>query len=376
MTNIKILVELSSKVRFLALILLSVSTFILPGCSTENNDVTGEGFAYISSQNGNVLVMSLDNFEIVTEIKVGLGNRGIGITEDGKKLVVAVKSTNDLAVIDLLTNKIEKRIFIGENPEMVRVKDGKAFVTFEPAAIGGPPPKPGSDEAKALTQKRVEEEEEEAKIAIVDIGTGKKVGEIDGGMETEGIEFSFDETKIIVTNEADENLSVHDISTGKLIKKIDTSDLGNRPRGIKRSDSGKFYLATLEYGNKLLKLNQNFEIINVSATGQVPYGISFSKEDDLAYVALSHGKAIEIFNTKSMESVGKIPAGNRCWHFTFTPDNRRLIVACGRSNDVLIIDVASRSIEKRLENLKMPWGVVTFPKSYGTLDTPHKRSGS
>ena len=33
-------------------------------------------------------------------------------------------------------------------------------------------------------------------------------------METEGIEFSYDGTKIIVTNEADENLSVHDIRTG------------------------------------------------------------------------------------------------------------------------------------------------------------------
>ena len=27
--------------------------------------------------------------------------------------------------------------------------------------------------------------------------------------------------------------------------------------------------------------------------------------------------------------------------------------------------------EKRLENLKMPWGVVTYPKAYRTLDTPN-----
>ena len=77
------------------------------------------------------------------------------------------------------------------------------------------------------------------------------------------------------------------------------------------------------------------------------------------------------FDTNSMKSTGKIPAGNRCWHFSFTPDNKKLIVACGRSNDVLIIDVASKSIEKRFESLKMPWGVVTYPKSYGTLDTPN-----
>ena len=362
--------SLKRKIALSTLIfILLINIFFLAGCSNGQKE-NEKGFAYISSQKGNVLVMSLENFEIISEIEVGLGNRGIGITEDGSKLVVAVKSTNDLAVVDLKTNKVSKRIFIGKNPEMVRVRDGKAFVTFEPAAIGGPPPKPGSNEAKVLEKKRAEEEEEEAKIAIVDILTGKKIGEIDGGMETEGIEFSYDGTKIIVTNEADENLSVHDIRTGTLVKKIDTKELGNRPRGIKRSESGRFYLATLEYGDKLLKLDENFEIIEATNTGQVPYGISFSKEKDLAYIALSRGKAIEIFDTNSMKSIGKIPAGNRCWHFSFTPDTKSLIVACGRSNDVLIIDVSDKSIKKRLENLKMPWGVVTYPKSYGTLDTP------
>ena len=357
------------KLSFVKICFFAVVAIFLSGCSPDKKSVE-KGVAYITTQKGNVLVMSLKNFEIVSQIDVGAGNRGLGITKDGKKLVVAVKSSNDLAVIDLESEKIEKRIFIGENPEMVRVRDGKAFVTFEPAAIGGPPPKPGSDEAKALTKKREEEEEEAAKIAVVDIATGKKITEIDGGMETEGIEFSYDEKKIIVTNEADENLSVHEIETGNLIKKIDTKDLGNRPRGIKRSDSERFYLATLEYGDKLIKLNENFEITDVSETGQVPYGISFSHEKAKAYVALARGEAIEVFDTNSMKSIDKIPAGNRCWHFTFTPDRKHLIVACGRSNDVLIVDVASKVIEKRLENLKMPWGVVTFPKSYGTLDTP------
>jgi len=198
MKNIHILGRIKPKIAFIALTFMFINFPFLAGCSNGQKEVE-KGLAYISSQKGNVLVMSLDNFEIVSEIEVGLGNRGIGITEDGSKLVVAVKSTNDLAVVDLKTNKVSKRIFIGKNPEMVRVRDGKAFVTFEPAAIGGPPPKPGSDEAKALDKKRAEEEEEEAKIAIVDILTGKKVGEIDGGMETEGIEFSYDGTKIIVT---------------------------------------------------------------------------------------------------------------------------------------------------------------------------------
>ena len=338
-------------------------------CSLDNIEEKTH-LAYVTNQKGKVLVIKLSDFSIVDEIDVGIGNRGLGITEDGKKLVVAVKSSNDLAIVNLDTRKITKRIYIGENPEMVRVRGDKAFVTFEPAAIGGPPPKPGSKEARNLEKKRKEENEERAKIAVVDIESGSKIIEIEGGMETEGIEFSYDGEKIIVTNEADENLSVHSIDSGELLKTIDTKDLGNRPRGIKRSETEKFYLSTLEYGNKLIKLDEAFNITGSADTGKVPYGISFSGDVGKAYVALAYGKAIQIFNTETMESVGFLPSGDRCWHFSFTPDQKRIIAACGRSNDLLLINVEEKKIEKKIENLKMPWGIVTFPKSYGTLDAP------
>ena len=123
-------------------------------------------------------------------------------------------------------------------------------------------------------------------------------------METEGIEFSFDGEKIIVTNEADENLSVHSIDSGELLKTIDTKYLGNRPRGIKRSETEKFYLSTLEYGDKLIKLDEAFNITGSADTGKVPYGISFSDDKGRAFIALAHGKSIQIFDTKRMESVG------------------------------------------------------------------------
>ena len=87
MKNIHILVSLVSlkrNIAFITLIFILINVFLLTGCS--NGQKEGEkGFAYISSQKGNVLVMSLENFEIISEIEVGLGNRGIGITEDGSK---------------------------------------------------------------------------------------------------------------------------------------------------------------------------------------------------------------------------------------------------------------------------------------------------
>ena len=216
----------------------------------------------------------------------------------------------------------------------------------------------------------MEDKEEPARIAIVDLKTGKKTAEIVGGMETEGIEFSSDGKKIIVTNEADENLSVHDIATGKLVKKIGTRPYGHRPRGVKVAPDGKAYVATIEHGNKLVVLDVDFNVIKAVATGETPYGVAFNRSGTRVYVALAKGKSLQVFDTANYQTVAEWPTGDRCWHFTFTPDDKHILAACGRSNEVVILEVASGKIVKRIPDMKQPWGVVTTPKAFGSLDTP------
>ena len=116
-------------------LLIIVSTLLIAGCSSDTpNDEDPR--AYITNQKGNIQVLSLSDFTIIDEIDVGKGARGLGITSDGNILVVAVRDSNDLALVNTKNYKTIKRIPIGENPEFVRVKGDKAFVSFEPAAIG------------------------------------------------------------------------------------------------------------------------------------------------------------------------------------------------------------------------------------------------
>ncbi|MDZ4250968.1 MAG: SMP-30/gluconolactonase/LRE family protein [Sulfuritalea sp.] len=333
--------------------------------------IAADGIAYVSNQKGNVTTIDLRTFDTVGEIDIGgAAPRGLGVTADGKLLVVASRDKGDLAVVELATGKVVRRIPIGKNPEFVRVRGDQAFVSFEPASVGGPPPKPGSKEAAELKQKRADDKEQPARIAIVDLKAGKKTAEITGGMETEGIEFSADGDKIIVTNEDDNNLTVHDIASGKLLKAIDTKPYGNRPRGIKMAPDGKSYVATIEFGNKLVVLDAGFNVTKVVATGETPYGVAFSRDGSRLYVALAKGKTLQVFDVASWTSIAEYPIGERCWHFTFTPDDRHILVACGRSDDVVVLDAASGRIVKRIADKQMPWGIVTYPKSFGSLDTP------
>lgn len=336
------------------------------------------GLAYVSNQEGAISVIDLATLETVGEIETGASSpRGIAVSEDGKLLITANRDEGNISLIERETGKLAGQIAIGKNPEFVRVRGGFAFVSFEPTSEGGPPPKPGSPEAIQEEKKKEQraegkgdDDDEPAQIAVVDLAKREVERRIVGGMETEGIEFSADGKNLLITNEADDTITVHEIATGKQIKSIDTKPHGPRPRGIKMAPDGKSYVATLEMGNKLLVLDDKFDPVKTVSTGNVPYGVTYDRKGEHLYVALAHGKALQVFDGKTLTPLKEVPTGTRCWHFSFTPDDSKILVACGRSNEVVVIDAATLTEVKRIEDKKLPWGIVTWPKSVGSLDWP------
>ncbi|MDP3287606.1 MAG: beta-propeller fold lactonase family protein [Methyloversatilis sp.] len=342
-----------------------------------------QGTAYVSNQEGGISIIDLAKMQVTGEYAVG-GKvpRGLGVTDDGKTLVVAVRETGDVALIDTASGKIIKRVKIGKNPEFVRVRGDMAFVSFEPTSKLGPPPKPGTekkeekkeggkDGAHGHDDDDDDEDREPAQVAVVDLKAGKVVRNIVGGPETEGIEFSPDGKSLVVTNEADNTLTLHDIKSGKLVKKVDVEKYGARPRGIKLSPDGKTYIATLEFGNNFLVLDDKLTPIKTVATGQTPYGVAFDRKGERLFVATARAKALEVFDAKTFVKIKDVPLdAERCWHFTFTPDEKQILVACGRSNQVVVVDAAKLEVTARIEDKKLPWGVVTWPRAMGSLDQP------
>ena len=342
------------------LLKITLLTLFLFGCGESD-----KGKAYVTSQKGGVSVLDLNSMEIIEEINVGAKfPRGIGITDDGKFLITANKADANLSIINLKTKEV-KNIDVGINPEFVRVNKGQVFVSTEPSSKGKPPEK---------GEIRHEEEDDDedkipAKVAVVDLAKGEKVREITAGPETEGIEFSKDGKQIIVTNEADNSITIHDYESGALLKTFSTEPYGLRPRGIKVSPDGNFYVATLEFSSNFIVLDKEFNHVKTVKTGKSPYGISFNSKGDKLYVAAGRAKTLEVFDGKDFRKINELNTeGKRCWHFTFTPDNKNLMLACGRSDEVLLIDAETLSIKKRIPVAGIPWGIITYPKAIGSLD--------
>lgn len=327
--------------------------------------------AYVTNQSGNVSVIDLTTLEVTGEIDAyGKEPRGIGVSADGKFLVTANREDGNISVIDRVSGKLLRHVHIGVNPEFVRTRGHLAFVSFEPSSDGKPPPKVAASEAAASAPEKDDDDKEPARIAIVDLVRGKVLRTVLGGRETEGIEFSADGKHILITNEAANSVTVHRIKDGKLVKTVDTAPYGTRPRGIKRAPDGKSYVATIEHGNAFVVLDGAYNVVKSVPTGEFPYGASFDRKGERLFIAAAKAKVLQVFDAKTYEPIKSVPTGDRCWHFSFTPDDRQILVACGRSNELVVIDAATLEPVKRIADKKLPWGVVTYPKSFGSLDQP------
>jgi YVTN family beta-propeller protein len=323
-----------------------------------------KGVAYVSNQSGGVTVIDLETNEPKGSLDIGAkGPRGIGVTADGKLLVTANKDSNNISLVDTSGATPARFVNIGKNPEFVRVLGDLAFVTYEPSASSGPPGSPGGPE-------KDNDDKIPGHIAIVDLAKGKVIREIVGKPETEGLEFSRDGKELFVTNESDNSITVHDIATGRLLKSVAVGKYGNRPRGIKVSPDGKTIVTTLEFSEKMLVLNDQFEVQKEVATGKFPYGVSFDRKGERVYVASNKDKLLQVFDARTFAKIKDIATGERCWHFSFTPDERQILLACGKSNEIVVVDTASLEVTKRIADKDMPWGIVTYPKAMGSLDTP------
>lgn len=331
-----------------------------------SESAAGGAVAYVSTQDAGVNVIDLATMEVTKQIDVkAQGPRGLAVSDDGKQLVVATRENGSISVIDTATGEVVKQIEVGKNPEFVRINGNFAFVSSEPSAKAGPPPKPGE---KHEEDDDDDDEKIPAKIAVVDLTKGEKIREITGGPETEGLEFSADGTQLVITNEADNTVTVHNIETGALVKTIATHEYGDRPRGIKVSPDGNTYLATLEFGNKFMVMDKDFNVVRTVDTAETPYGISYDSKGERIFVATNKAKLLQVFDAKTFEKLKEVPTGNRCWHFSFTPDNKNILLACGKSDAVFVIDADKLEVTKQVEVKNMPWGVVTFPKAMGSLE--------
>ncbi len=327
---------------------------------------TPTNVAYVSEEDGGISVIDLSTLQVVKRVHPkDVAPRGIGITFDGKFLVTANKDTADVAVFDTRRLSLIRRVPVGDNPEFIKMyPTGRwLFTSFEPGSSGGPPKEgPGEEEE--------EENEPPSQVVAFNVQDWSRGPAFIAGKETEGLEFSPDGQLLIVANEAQDNIAVYDTGTTKLVKDVNLSTYGKRPRGVKISPQGNSYAITMEGSGTLLLLDENFKVTRSVPTAAKPYGVAFDRRGKRLFVAAAAARKLQVFSADSLQLLGEAPIGQRCWHFTFTPDDSKVLLACGRSNNVYVIDANSYQPITVIGGFQTPWGIITYPRAYGSIGLP------
>jgi YVTN family beta-propeller protein len=354
--------------RYAVLALAVVVLVILAAMTWMRLTRTPRNVAYVSEEDGGLSVIDLNTLQVVERVHPNdIAPRGLGLTFDGRYLFTANKDTADGAVFDTRNLKVIRRVPIGDNPEFVKLHpSGKwLFTSFEPGSTSGPP-----KEGPAGEEEDDDANEPPSQIVSYNVEDWSRVRAFPAGKETEGIEFSADGNQLIVANEAQENLGVYEIETGKLLQNVNLASYGKRPRGVKVSPQGNSYAVTMEGSGTLVTLDQNFKVTKMVSTAAKPYGVAFDRLGKRIFVAAAAARKLQVYSASSLQLLGEVAIGQRCWHFTFTPDDTRILLACGRSNDVYVIDANSYQPISVIGGFHTPWGIVTYPRAFGSLGLP------
>lgn len=327
---------------------------------------TPTNVAYVSEEDGGISVIDLNTLKVVKRVHPkNVAPRGIAITFDGNYLFTANKDTADATVFKTRGLSLEKRIPVGDNPEFVKIgPSGKwIYASYEPGSTGGPPTE-GEEEGGSNPS------EPPAEIVAFNTGDWSRGKSFTAGQETEGIEFSADGEQLVVANEAQNTLGVYDVETGALSKEVNLISYGRRPRGVKLAPQGDRYAVTMEGSGTLLLLDQKFNVIKSVSTAAKPYGVAFDRLGKRIFVAAAAAHEFQVYSADSLQLLGETPVGKRCWHFTFTPDGSKILLACGRSDNVYVIDPNTYKTISVIGGFHTPWGIITYPRAYGSLGLP------
>jgi len=261
---------------------------------------------YLSNVNGSIKVFALGDDQKVTPLKslalpkTGLARRqneipsGLAVTQDGKRLYVALNLSNRLMEMDLETDKPLRFFDVGVAPYDVRLVGSKAYVSNwggrrpDSQSITGP--------AGRGTLVRVDPKRyiaNEGSISIIDLSRNEVRKEVLVGLHPSAMAVSPDGQFLVVANSASDSLSVFRVRSDQLIETISvrwqpTDYFGASPTDLVFDPSGKMLYVCHGGQNAVAVLSfkpGQSKLRGLIPVGWFPGAIVFDGEHQMVYVA-------------------------------------------------------------------------------------------
>lgn len=149
------------------------------------------------------------------------------------------------------------------------------------------------------------------------------------------------------------------------------------PTALAVTDTGDGLYAACATANQVLVLNT----AGADARGAIPLdgppsGLALSPGGSTLYVTSAEPNGrVWIVDTAAGKVVASIPAGHTAMSPALSPDGRTLYVCCRFNNEVAFIDVAERSVRKRVAVAREPIAAAVTPDGRFILVAHHLHGG-
>jgi YVTN family beta-propeller protein len=328
---------------------------------------------------------------------------GVASPDAAERIYVTAEDGGEVAVVDPASASVVARVAVGKRPRGVRISpDGR---TLYVALSGSPKGGPGVDESKLPPADRAADG-----IGVIDLAGDlplKLARVYPSGQDPESFDLSPDGRRIFISNEETAEMSVLDLSTGQVVKRI---PVGREPEGVTVRPDGKVVYVTSEEESVVVaidtaslvplarigvgprprnliitadgktafvpnEMQPSVTVVDLRAnrsTGQVtvvakaktvlgprPMGGVLSRDGRTLFVSTGRGESVAVIDVRARKQTAIIDGvGARPWGIGLSGDGRFLYTANGPSNDLAVIELASKQVVKRIAIGGMPWGLA------------------
>ena len=284
-------------------------------------------------------VIDTDKWEVVRTIKVGQRPRGIAFTKDEKYVLVAVGDDDTIQMIDTKTQRGRRHVAVRSRSRAFRrrIPTGKILYVAN---------------------------ENDNTVTIIDIEKRARLGEVQVGVEPEGMGISPDGKILVNTSETTNMAHFIDTATRQIVANV---LVDARPRYAEFKRDGSELWVSSEVGGTVsvidpvkheVKKKITFEIPGCARKRSSRSGSTSRATARPAFVALGPANRVAVIDGATHEVMKYLLVGQRVWHMAFTPDEKYLLTHQRRVERRLDHRRRGLKVIKSIQVGELPWGVT------------------
>jgi len=257
-------------------------------------------------------------------------------------VLVLNKAENSLAILDPATQKVVARIPTGEGPhEIAASSDGKLSVVTNYGAKT-----PGHS------------------LSVIDLVTQKEIHRVDLGPLGRPHGILFADGKFYFTAELNKLIARYDPATNQLDWILGIGQ--NRTHMLVRTKYlNEFFTANVDSGTVTAIEKSSdpsgYKETNITV-GKGPEGLDISPDDKEVWAANSGDGTVSIIDTFTSKVIHTFDARTKHSNrLKFTPDGKLALISDPETNELVIVDTATRKLTQMLNVGRNPGGILIVP---------------